>query len=74
LVEEANNVLDKETPETGESVALTAITDESAPESEDTLVKESILQPKPVSVEEPEIVSITTHDTEAPIVGTCGPR
>jgi hypothetical protein len=75
LVEEANNVLNQETPKTGESVALAATTDESVPESEDTLVEESILQPEPASVEEPEVVSITTeltHDTEAPIVGTPG--
>lgn len=73
LVEEANNVLNKETSETGESVALAAITDESVPESEATLVEESISQPEPASVEESEVVSTApepTHDVEASVFGT----
>lgn len=73
LHEEANGVLDKETPESGESVAFAAIADESVPESEATLVEESVSQLEPVSVEEPEVVSTVpepTHDIEASGVGT----
>ncbi|KAG1873775.1 hypothetical protein F4604DRAFT_754783 [Suillus subluteus] len=73
LVEEASNVLDKETPETGESVALVAIPDESVPESEATLVEESISQPEPASLAEPEVVSTApepAHDIEASVFGT----
>lgn len=73
LHEEANGVLDKEIPETGESVALAAIPDESIPESEATLVEESVSQPESVSVAEPEVVSTVpepSFDIEASGVGT----
>ncbi|KAG2135354.1 uncharacterized protein EDB93DRAFT_1254271 [Suillus bovinus] len=62
VVEEANNVLDEETPGTGESVAPATIPDESVPESEGTLVEESVLQPEPTDSE--------PTDSETPVVGT----
>jgi hypothetical protein len=65
--EAANDVLDEDTPGASGSIALAAIPDESVPESEATLFEDSVSQPEPASVEEPEVVSTApepTHDIE----------